>query len=218
MNLSIGDIREIGAIVATLVTDRYVEDRIREERARCGGDRHDEVWEGTYMMTPLPNLEHQELVFALTSILHEVITVPGLGKAYPGANVSDREQGWDHNFREPDVVAVLNGSIAKDCGTHFCGGPDFLIEIVSPDDHSRKKFEFYGKIGVRELLIVDRGPWLLELYRLDDGHLLSIGQSTSASPLELKSSVVPLSFRLIDGKERPQIEVLRLDREQRWII
>ena len=53
--------------MATLVTDRFVEDQIRAERARSGGDKHDEVWEGIYMMTPLSNLEHQDLVFELTA-------------------------------------------------------------------------------------------------------------------------------------------------------
>lgn len=204
--------------MATLVTDRFVEDQIRAERARSGADRYDEVWEGIYMMTPLANLEHQELVLALASILREVLVEPRLGTAYPGANVSDREKGWEHNFRAPDVVAVLNESAAKDCGTHFCGGPDFLIEIVSTDDHSREKLEFYGKIGVRELLVIDRDPWSLELYQHRDGALQSAGESRVEKPAILKSSVVPLTFRLLAGDMRPQIEVTRHDGARRWIV
>jgi Uma2 family endonuclease len=204
--------------MATLVTDRFVEDRIRAERARSGGDRHDEVWEGIYMMTPLANLEHQEFVLALASILHEVLVEPRLGTAYPGANVSDCEKGWEHNYRTPDVVAVLNESKAKNCSTHFCGGPDFLIEIVSTDDHSREKLEFYGKIGVRELLIIDRDPWRLELYQLRDGTLQSAGESQLEKPAVLKCNVVPLSFRLLAGDVRPRIEVGHRDDARRWIV
>jgi Uma2 family endonuclease len=204
--------------MATLVTDRFVEDQIRAERARSGADRHDEVWEGIYMMTPLANLEHQDLVFELTAILREVLAAPTVGTAYPGANVSDREEGWEHNYRAPDVVAVLNESKAKNCGTHFCGGPDFLIEIVSTDDHSRKKLEFYGKIGVRELLVIDRDPWRLELYQLRDSNLQSAGESQLDKPAVLKSNIVPLSFRLLAGDVRPRIEVGHLDDARRWLV
>ncbi|HKD35505.1 MAG TPA: Uma2 family endonuclease [Pirellulales bacterium] len=204
--------------MATLVTDPFIEDQIRAERARCGGDRYDEVWEGTYMMTPLANLEHQHLVIGLTAALYDTLTSAGLGMAYPGANVSDRETGWEKNYRCPDVVAVLNGSIAKPCDTHFSGGPDFLIEIVSPDDRSRAKLAFYGRIGVRELLIVDRDPWSLELYELQGDQLELSGRADLSNLAVLKSNVVRLSFRLVAGATRPQIEVLRLDSNGRWII
>ena len=54
-------------------------------------------------------------------------------------------------------------------GTFWYGGPDFAVEVISPFDRSRKKFEFYARVGVRELLLVNRKPWSLELYRLDRG-------------------------------------------------
>jgi hypothetical protein len=39
-----------------------------------------------------------------------------------------------------------------------------------------------------------------------------------ANSAVLKSNVVPLSFLLIAGKPRPQIEVVRVDSQGRWII
>ncbi|HEV2969469.1 MAG TPA: Uma2 family endonuclease [Pirellulales bacterium] len=204
--------------MATLVTDPFVEQQILAERAELGTDRYDEVWEGTYMMTPLPNLEHQRLVMRLAAILENSIGQTGLGDVFPGANVSDREEGWKQNFRGPEVVVLLKGGRAKDCDTHLCGGPDFLIEITSPHDHSREKLVFYGKIGVRELMLIDREPWSLELYQLKDGELRLAGKSRLDESAVLTSAVVPLSFRLIPGKSRPQIEVTHRDGKQRWIV
>jgi Uma2 family endonuclease len=204
--------------MATYVTDPLIEEQIRARRAETGSDRYDEVWEGTYMMTPLPNNDHQDLVGDLDSILRAVVKSAGLGKVYPGANVSDREEGWDDNFRGPDIVVVLNGGRAKDCGTHFVGGPDFLVEIASRYDHSRDKLSFYGQIGVREVMIIDRDPWCLELYRLEESELRLVGKSRLDESTELTSEVVPLSFRLLPGQPRPQIEVMHRDGIQRWIV
>ena len=96
-----------------------------------------------------------------------VIWESRLGKVMAGVNVSDREHGWKKNYRCPDVVVFLNHTKAVDCDTFWFGGPDFAVEIASPGDRSREKLEFYAKVGTRELLLVDRKPWSLELYRLD---------------------------------------------------
>jgi hypothetical protein len=56
-----------------LIRDPEVELRLRAERAATGADRHDEVWEGIYMMAPMPNDEHQQIVSRFVSILEEII-------------------------------------------------------------------------------------------------------------------------------------------------
>jgi len=133
--------------MATLVTDTYVEDRIKAERAVSGADRFDEIWDGVYRMSPLANVEHQQLVARLFGILQAVVDLAGLGESLPGVNVSDREEGWLQNYREPDVAVILPGNPARDCGTHWCGGPDFLVEVLSPNDPARDKRPFYAGIG-----------------------------------------------------------------------
>jgi hypothetical protein len=77
------------------------------------------------MMTPLPDDEHQELQLQLATIAQVAIAWPGLGQVRAGTNVSDRIKGWTHNYRCPDVAVYLTGSRARNCGTHWCGGPDF---------------------------------------------------------------------------------------------
>ena len=193
-------------------------ERERRSRVRAGADHHDEVWNGEYFMPPLPNNEHQGLVTQLVTILQIVIGWSGLGQVFPGVNVTDRDKGWKKNFRAPDVVVFLKSTRALSRLTNWLGGPDFLIEIMSPGDRSRRKLAFYGKVGVREVLLVDRHPWKLELYRLQGNKLILVGQSTVAKAGSLTSEVVPLSFRLLAGDDRPLIEVVHNDGVQTWRV
>jgi Uma2 family endonuclease len=204
--------------MATLVRDSLVEEHIRAQRRASGADRWDEVWDGVYVMAPLPNDEHQEIQSKLTSILEFVIGWQGLGDVRAGVNVSDREDDWTKNYRCPDVVVFLKNTKARNCNEFWLGGPDFAVEIVSPKDASRQKLEFYASVGVRELLIIDRQPWSLQLYRLKDGELLDAGSSSLPNSQPLRSEVVPLTFRLIPGSARPLIEVSHHDGIQRWNV
>lgn len=200
--------------MATLVLDTLVEDMIIEQRRRCDGDRHDEVWDGIYVMLPLADLEHQRLVGAFTYVLQTVVSEAGMGIVYPGANVTDRTDDWKFNFRCPDVVVVLKES-AKRCrarGAALLGGPDFLIEVQSPGDATLEKLEFYGSIGVRELLVVHRDTKALELFRLRRGALRSVG----CSPDSLKSRVIPLQFRRMRTR-KIKVTLTRAP-ETRWVV
>jgi Uma2 family endonuclease len=199
------------------ISDPDTSQRLIAERRESGADRWDEVWDGVYVMNPLPNNEHQELLSALSTALQIAVAWTGLGKVYPGVNVSDRGEGWQFNYRGPDVAVVLNTGIARDCLTHYQGGPDFLVEIISSGDNARGKIAFYSRIGVRELLVVDRAPWSLELYRLEAAELKLVNRSVLKQPTTLVSQALPLSFQLVAGQERPQIEIIHHDGVQRWL-
>jgi Uma2 family endonuclease len=204
--------------MAVLVHDPEIEARLMAEREASEARKHDEVWDGVYVMSPLPNNEHQALAAELWLVFRTIVQECGGGVVYNGLNVSDRKEGWLQNYREPDVAVILPGNRAKDCGTHWCGGPDFLVEILSPNDPARDKRPFYAEIGVRELLVLDRDPWRLELYRLDAGRLDLIGTSAPNRPDTLTSAVLPLTFRLAAGQKRPQIEVSATDGAGAWVI
>jgi Uma2 family endonuclease len=190
------------------------------ERVRDAAESHknnkDEVWDSVWVVLPLVNNEHQAIVGDLATIFQLTIGWTGLGLVRPGTNVSDRVEQWEHNFRCPDVVVYLNGTTARNLKTHWLGGPDFAVEVVSPNDRSREKFGFYAKVGTRELLMVNRDPWILELYRLDEGVLRLVGKSSLDRPDLLISEVLPLSFRLAADDPRPRIEVTHSDGVQRW--
>ncbi len=115
--------------MATVVLDREFAELLREERAAAGSDRWDEVWEGTYMMAPLPNNEHQQIAARLAAIFQQVVGWSSPAFVLAGTNVSDREKGWQQNYRCPDVVVYYPENPALDLATHWCGGPDFAVEI-----------------------------------------------------------------------------------------
>jgi Uma2 family endonuclease len=204
--------------MATIIQDRDTERRMIARRRRLGHDKFDEVWNGVYVMAPMANIEHQNVVSGLNTLLDIVIRWPKLGHVMPGTNVSDRRVDWKKNFRCPDVAVFLKDTQAVNCDTHWFGGPDFAIEVASPKERIKKKLGFYAKVGTSELLILDRYPWSLSLCRLTDGELRLVGTSSISASEWLTSSVVPLSFRLIDGVERPRIEVLHSDGKQTWIV
>lgn len=204
--------------MAIMVLDPSVEERLMAERSATGLDRHDEVWEGVYVMSPIANNEHLDLQGRFVFALRDAFGADGRERVAPGGNVSDREDDWTHNYRIPDVVVVLPGGAARDCGTHWCGGPDLCVEIASPGDRSRDKLDFYAGIKVRELLIVDRDPWQVELYRLGGSRLNLVGKLTPGSAEILASEVAPVSLRLLKGQRRPQIEVAHRDGKQRWLV
>lgn len=204
--------------MVAVITDPLLEKQIIAERQANGTDRFDEVWEGVYLMTPMANNEHQKLATAISHILYEVIVESEFGDVFAGTNVSDREDDWTKNFRCPDVAVYLNDTQAENRDSHWYGGPDFAVEIISPNDRAREKLEFYAKVNTRELLIVDRDPWALELYRLQDNKLVLVGKSTLDDSAVLSSEVVPLSWQLIPGDKRPQLAVTHTDGKQIWKI
>jgi Uma2 family endonuclease len=201
-----------------LIDNPKVVSRILERRRLTGADRYDEVWDGVYVMSPLANNEHQRIGTRFATILDTVIGLPGLGEVRSGVNVSDRAKGWRKNCRVPDIAVRLNGGLAKMLTSHWVGGPDFVVEIVSNGDRSRRKLDFYGAVGTRELLLVDRDPWALELYGLRDGRLVPTGVSRTGLNVVLTSEVLPQTFRLIEPGGVPKIEVAHPESGRSWMV
>jgi Uma2 family endonuclease len=202
-----------------LVKDIDRADELIEERKRIGADRYDEVWDGVYVMPSMPTLEHQELVSDLDAIFTEVVKRSGLGKVYPGVNVSDRGTDWKQNYRVPDLVVILKNSRAVSHSTHVQGGPDFLIEIESPGDDSEEKVPFYGQLGVRELLLIHRDRRTLRLLRLEGQELVLVPASALQGERWLVSAVLPLAFRRKIQRGKPVTEVRRTHgRSRLWTL
>jgi Uma2 family endonuclease len=200
-----------------LISDPNAVCRLIEDRRNRGIDQRDEVWDGVYVVLPNPDDEHQDVVGGLCVAMSQTVHEPGLGKARPGVNISDRVDDWEFNYRVPDFVVFLNETSAVCHGSFWYGGPEFAIEIVSPNDCSREKLSFYASVGTRELLLIERDPWRLELYRLKNGELKLHGESSLEEPQPIGSDVLPLTWRLTPGEARPRIEVTHGDGRQ-WVV
>jgi len=200
-----------------LIADRDTFRRMIARRRRMGADRFDEVWDGVYVMSPIADNEHQFLAMEIAAVLRNFVR-PEIGeRVFPGCNISDQPDGWTHNYRCPDVAVFLSGNTAEDRLTHWYGGPDLAVEILSPKDRSRRKLSFYARVGVRELWLVDRRRWAVEVYHRDG---LTMTKRTEAvvSGTDAISVVLPLRVSLRDGEPRPVIVLRRTDGPGQWIV
>jgi hypothetical protein len=201
--------------MTVLVNDPGLMERLIAERQATGADRYDEVWDGTYVMSPIADDEHQFLVCRLSTIFDTLFGMSKQADVRPGVNISDRNDGWIHEYRVPDVAVRLKDSRAIKHETHWEGGPDFVIEVVSLGDAAREKLEFYASIGVREVLILDREPWSLELYRLEGERLLPRGVAR-VGDAPVRSETMGMSFGLLAGTDRPRLALRHESNGSEW--
>jgi len=199
-----------------LILSERVAEQVLDDYEAATGRRFDEVWDGVTYIMPEPDNEHFDLSAFFVWVFRSVFDPASGHRAGGPANVSDQPDDWRRNFRVPDISVFLAGNPAQDRGTHWFGGPDLAIEIISPGDRSRDKFDFYARIGTREVLILDRDPWQMELYQLDQGELQLRGTVTTAGGV-LTSTVTPFKFQLVDAQPRPQVKITHTGTGQEWV-
>jgi Uma2 family endonuclease len=67
------------------------------------------------------------------------------------------------NYRVPDLVIVDPQYVSK---RGLEGRAELVVEILSPDDESRDKFDFYAMCQVQEVWIADPETRVVEVYAL----------------------------------------------------
>lgn len=122
---------------------RVLADEI-ERRRVTGADLYDEVWDGEHHMAPAPNSAHGRIDSQLAVILWPLAQRAGLVMSSPF------NLGQADDYRVPDR-GLLRNSVA----TTWVPTAALVIEVVSPDDESWKKLEFYAAHDVDEVVIVD---------------------------------------------------------------
>jgi Uma2 family endonuclease len=129
-----------------------------QQRQDLGQDGHDEVWEGVYHVAPHAHAHHGIILFEIAAILYPHVKRRGL--------VPSREFNLGEgksSYRVPDF------------GVHLAA-PDLLYvptalmvgEILSPDDETYAKFDYYATHGVSEIVVVDPAKRSVLAYRLTD--------------------------------------------------
>lgn len=190
-----------------LINDETLAEELIARRRKIGADRLDEVWDGVYVMSPIANNEHQDLVTELAAIFRGIVDWRGLGRTLAGVNVSDNCNDWTQNYRVPDVAIFLKGSTAEDRESFYFGGPDFAVEVVSRGDRTLEKLGFYAAVGTRELLVIDRNPWRLSLYRLTARGELELAAVVEQHSVDaVVSSILPIRFRFAAEPARICVE------------
>jgi len=139
-------------------------------RRRTGEDRWDEMWEGVLHLSPAPAYEHQRTVDRLLVFLTALLEKTGRGIIVSSINVFRA----DDDYRIPDLTFVARereGILAEDGAR---GGPDAVIEVLSPSDETYEKFAFYAALGVREVIVVPRDSKKSELFRLAGSEYVAV--------------------------------------------
>lgn len=204
--------------MALLILDPHAEAEFRKLRPNLDDDRWTEVWEETTVLSPIANNEHQDIANGLASVFWTLFQQPGHGRAFQGVNLTDRTPNWLDNYRVPDVAVFLAGNPAVDHGTHYRGGPDLAVEVISPNEPPMAKFGFYESIGTCEVLLVHRDPWRLELYVLAAGKLTLAGTSDLANAAVIVSPALGVTYELVTGPRRPQVAVTHPASGREWAV
>lgn len=116
-----------------------------ERRRKLGLDRHDEVWEGEYHMSPAAHSWHAFVQATLLELLGPLARAQGF-VAITDFNLGDHR----HDFRVPDLGVHASLPDAVWVPTAL-----LVVEVLSPDDESWQKLGFYAARGVREVLLAD---------------------------------------------------------------
>ncbi|HJZ89765.1 MAG TPA: Uma2 family endonuclease [Gemmataceae bacterium] len=201
-----------------LVQDRELAAQLLREREAAGDHTRDEVWDGVTVIMPEADIEHDDIAGYFYRTFWAVFGEATPHRIHFRVNVSDRVEDWKLNYRVPDASVYLSRNPAQMCGTHYVGGPDVALEVVSPDDRSRDKLGFYTAVGTREVVIVDRDPWRLELYQLRRGRMRLKGAITPGDGGTLASGVLPLKFQLIRSRPRPKVKIVHAETGREWVF
>jgi len=106
----------------TLINFPELEEQIRADRAERRIDWQDEVWDGTYLIMPPLDLQHQEIRGRLIAAIQSALGFSNPARIYLGVNVTDRSDDWTQNYRCPDGVVALPGGTARECDAYYLGG------------------------------------------------------------------------------------------------
>ena len=115
-----------------------------QRRRGLGQDRYDEIWNGEYHVAPSPHFAHGDVGGQLFVMLGPPARRAGLF-ATTSFNLGGRD-----DYRVPDA-----GYVRERHATVYVPTAAVVVEVISPDDETWAKFDFYFAHGVEELLIVD---------------------------------------------------------------
>jgi len=185
-------------------------------------DKRRELWNGFInLMTPAPNLEHQNISMNLltnfVSKFHNNLKCKLFHASFDVRFPKNGETDNDKIYTvvQPDIVIVCDKTKLDNKGC--IGAPDFIAEIVSPSTAKRDmvdKFQLYEEHGVREYWIVFPNEQFINAYFLENGKYQLSGVYTREDKISVKIFEGELEIDLKDvfEEENNQIDESKIIR------
>ena len=158
-----------------------------------------ELFEGELSVAKAPSLKHQEIIGNFATILNSYLWQNPIGQIWVTPGVIFDE----YNSAIPDLVFIAKERISQVAsGIHIVGAPDLAIEIMSPGSENVRrdqiiKRQTYARFGVKEYWIVEPIVEVVEISRLQENVLASVGIFRNED--EIRSPLLPnLSFTVKD--------------------
>lgn len=126
-----------------------------ERRRSLGQDRFDEVWDGEYHMSAGPTGPHAMVDSELAALLHPLAKAAGL-YATTAFNLGNGPT----NYRVPDGGYHRERPVEAWIPTAA-----IVLEILSPEDETSAKFDFYAAHGVQEVIVADPAQRTIKCFR-----------------------------------------------------
>ena len=120
-------------------------EEVLARRKALGQDLYDEVWEGVYHMVPVPHPWHGAVQAEVMMLVGRAADERGLIATGPF------NLGEENDYRCPDGGVHQNMPVDLYVPTAL-----IVVEIVSPDDDTFHKFDFYWEHQVQEILTIER--------------------------------------------------------------
>ena len=101
-----------------------------------------------------------------------------------------------NDYRVPDLVFFREDQPGLALTAHgFEGAPLAVLEILSPNDETYGKIDFYATLGVAEVIVIDPPSRRAEIFRLAGARYVAVsaddrGRAHAAS-LDVRFSTVP---------------------------
>lgn len=139
-------------------------------------------WADNVMITYMPPThQHQDVIGFLGNLLRTFIEILQLGQL---CLAPFEVKLWPKGpAREPDILFVKTANLEKLTSKRFNGGPDLVIEIISPSSISEdrvRKFREYERAEVTEYWLIDPRPHQQQA----DFYVLDASQTYQPAPVD----------------------------------
>jgi Uma2 family endonuclease len=166
-----------------------VPEALLEERRARGADRWDEMWDGELHMVPPPSEQHQAVGTKLVRALAPLAEAQGLEARYETGLF---RPDVDNDYKVPDQL-YARPELRSERG--FEGGATLVVEILSPGDETYAKLDWYGSVGVGEVLVIDPETRRVELFANRGGRMEPV-EPVVIECLGVRAETVDGSLRL----------------------